>query len=82
MGASYFSLAHRVPEAGALEPKALAWFYGLVTRAPLARTIRRRFLAGALAQGVSNGWGLDLGTGPGHAAVEIARPANVHTREH
>ena len=28
---SYFSLAHRVPETSAVEPKVLAWVYGLIT---------------------------------------------------
>ena len=28
----YFSLARRVPEISALEPKGLAWLYGLISR--------------------------------------------------
>ena len=72
---SYFSLARRVPEASAVEPKALAWLYGLITEMPLVRTAHRRFVAGALAQGVTGGFALDLGTGPGYVAVEMARAA-------
>jgi ubiquinone/menaquinone biosynthesis C-methylase UbiE len=37
------------------------------------RTVHRRFVAGALAQGIVRGTGLDVGTGPGYVAVEIAR---------
>lgn len=70
---SYFSLVRRVPEASAMDPQALAWLYGLVTQMPLMRTAHRCFVAGALAQGVMQGYGLDLGTGPGTVAVEIAR---------
>ncbi len=70
---SYFSLARRVPEATAVDPKALTWAYALISRLPLVRTVHRRFVAGALAQGVSEGEGLDLGTGPGYVAVQIAR---------
>jgi ubiquinone/menaquinone biosynthesis C-methylase UbiE len=69
----YFSLAHRVPEASAVDPLALTWAYALITDLPLVRTVHRRFVAGALAQGVTQGVGLDLGTGPGYVAVEIAR---------
>lgn len=70
---SYLSLDRRVPEASAVEPKALAWLYGLVTELPLVRTAHRRFLNGALAQGVTDGLALDLGTGPGYLTVELAR---------
>ncbi len=70
---SYFSLARRVPERSAMEPEALAWLYGLITETPLVRTAHRRFVAGALAQGVTDGLALDLGTGPGYVAVEIVR---------
>lgn len=70
---SYFSLRHRVPEISAVEPKVLAWLYGIMTQVPLVRTTYRRFVKGALAQGVSQGRVLDLGTGPGYVAVEIAR---------
>ena len=69
----YFSLAHRVPETSAVEPKTLAQLYGLLSRVPLVRTTHRRFIAGALSQSVTRGWGLDLGTGPGYVAREIAR---------
>jgi ubiquinone/menaquinone biosynthesis C-methylase UbiE len=40
---------------------------------PLVRTVHRRFVAGALAQGVDRGLALDLGTGPGYVAVEVVR---------
>ncbi len=73
MGRSYFSLVHRVPEASGVEPKALAWYYGLVTHLPFVRAMHQRFMAGTLAQGVAQGRGLDLGTGPGYAVLEIAR---------
>ena len=69
----YFSLAQRVAEVSALEPKALAWFYGALTRVPGVRAIHRRCVKHALAQGVSHGVALDLGTGPGLVAVEIAQ---------
>lgn len=70
---SYFSLARRVPEISALEPKALTRFYSLISRVPVVRTAHRHFVTTALHQGVTQGYGLDLGTGPGHAALEIAR---------
>jgi ubiquinone/menaquinone biosynthesis C-methylase UbiE len=70
---SYFCLAQRVPEASAVEPRALAWLYGLITETPLVRATHRRFIAGTLAQGVDHGLALDLGTGPGYVAAEVAR---------
>ncbi len=70
---NFWSLAHRVPEASAVEPKALALLYRVITRAPLVRTVYRRFVQGALAQGVGEGWCLDLGTGPGTVAIHLAR---------
>ncbi len=70
---SYFSLARRVPEISALEPKALARFYRLISRVPMVRTAHRRFVTATLHQGVAQGYGLDLGTGPGHVALEMAR---------
>lgn len=70
---SYFSLACRVPEASAVEPRILTWLYDLIARTPLVRAIYRRFVSDALALGVIAGLGLDLGTGPGHVAREIAR---------
>jgi ubiquinone/menaquinone biosynthesis C-methylase UbiE len=73
MAPSYFSLARRVPETTAVDPRFLTWLYGLIVQVPLVRTTYRRFVAGALAQGVSNGRALDLGTGPGHVAVAIAQ---------
>jgi ubiquinone/menaquinone biosynthesis C-methylase UbiE len=69
----YFRLTRRVAEASAVDPKILTGLYTLITRVPLVRSVHRRFVAGALAQGVSHGLGLDLGTGPGTVAVEIAR---------
>lgn len=69
----YFSLARRVPETSAVEPKVLARLYGLISRVPLVQTAHRRFVAGALSQDVTQGWGLDLGTGPGYVSTEIAR---------
>ena len=69
----YFRLAHRVPEASAVEPKALTRLYGLIGTLPLVRTTHHRFIAGALRQSVTQGYGLDLGTGPGYVAREIAR---------
>jgi hypothetical protein len=56
----YFSLARRVPETSAVEPKVLARLYGLISRVPLVQTAHRRFVAGALSQDVTQGWGLDL----------------------
>jgi ubiquinone/menaquinone biosynthesis C-methylase UbiE len=70
---SYLSLVRRVPEASAIEPRAMTWLYGLVTQMPLMRRAYRRFVAGALSLGVEQGLGLDLGTGPGTVAIEIAR---------
>jgi ubiquinone/menaquinone biosynthesis C-methylase UbiE len=70
---NYFSLTRRVPERSAVEPKALAWLYGLFTGVPLVRTAHHRFVTGALAQGISHGLALDVGTGPGHVAVEVIR---------
>jgi ubiquinone/menaquinone biosynthesis C-methylase UbiE len=70
---SYFSLARRVPEAEAVDPKALVWLYDMIVRVPLVRTTYHHFIRGVLAQGVLEGPVLDVGTGPGHIAVEIAR---------
>ena len=70
---SYLSLQHRVSEAAAIDPGILAWLYSMIARAPLVRTAYRHFLNGVLSQGVTEGWGLDLGTGPGFVAMEIAR---------
>jgi ubiquinone/menaquinone biosynthesis C-methylase UbiE len=70
---SYFSLARRVPEASAVEPQLLTWLYDLIVHVPLVRTVHRRFVNDALALGVTAGLGLDLGTGPGYVACEIAR---------
>lgn len=70
---SYFSLARRAPERSAVEPKVLTWIYGLITEMPLVKTAHRRFVAEALRLGVTEGLALDLGTGPGYVAVDIAR---------
>jgi ubiquinone/menaquinone biosynthesis C-methylase UbiE len=70
---NYFSLTHRVPERSAVEPKALAWLYGLLAETPMVRAAHRRFVSGVLAQGVSRGLAIDLGTGPGYVAVDVAR---------
>jgi ubiquinone/menaquinone biosynthesis C-methylase UbiE len=70
---TYFSLARRVPETSAVDPKVLTWLYNAIVRVPLVRAAYRRFIAGALAQEVGQGYGLDLGTGPGYVAVEVAR---------
>jgi ubiquinone/menaquinone biosynthesis C-methylase UbiE len=51
----------------------MAWLYDLITKTPLVRAARRWFVAGALAQGVRDGTALDLGTGPGHVPIELAR---------
>ena len=69
----YFSLSDRVPEVTALEPKIVTWFYGLISQAPVVRSAHARFVAGALSLGVCGGHGLDLGTGPGNVAVELAK---------
>jgi ubiquinone/menaquinone biosynthesis C-methylase UbiE len=70
---SYLSLAQRVPEISALEPKAVTQFYSLIGRVPMVRTTHRRFVAGALGQGVTHGHALDVGAGPGQVTVEISR---------
>lgn len=62
---SYLSLERRVPEGEAIEPRTLARLYELISRLPVVQAAQRRFLAGALGQGVWQGVGLDLGTGPG-----------------
>jgi ubiquinone/menaquinone biosynthesis C-methylase UbiE len=69
----YFSLSNRVPEVSALEPKIVAWLYGLTTHIPLVRTAHRRFVSGVLSKGVTHGRALDLGTGPGYIALDVAR---------
>lgn len=69
----YFDLKQRVPEAGAVDPKLLTWLYGVVVRMPVVRSAYRRFVAGILRQEVHEGYALDLGTGPGLIAVEVAR---------
>lgn len=70
---SYFSLTRRVAEGSVLEPRALAWFYGTLTQAPGVRTIHQRCVMHALGLGVTQGMALDLGTGPGLVAVELAQ---------
>jgi ubiquinone/menaquinone biosynthesis C-methylase UbiE len=70
---SFFRLARRVPEASAVEPRSLARLYDLLMRLPFVRAIQRHFVRGVLAQGVVAGTALDLGTGPGHVALQVAR---------
>lgn len=70
---SYFSLAQRVAEASAVDPKALAWLYGLIVRAPLVGAVYRQLLDGILQQDLTKGAVLDLGTGPGHVAIQLGR---------
>ena len=69
----YFQLGERVSEAEAVDPKAMAWYYDLITHMPMWRGVHRRMVAGVLDQGVTQGMCLDLGTGPGRVALEIAR---------
>jgi ubiquinone/menaquinone biosynthesis C-methylase UbiE len=70
---SYFSLENRVPEVSALEPEVVTWLYDLISQIPLVRTTHRRFITGVLGKGVVQGYALDLGTGPGHVAIDVAR---------
>jgi ubiquinone/menaquinone biosynthesis C-methylase UbiE len=70
---NYFRLARRVPERSAVEPRALARLYGLITETPMVRAAHHRFVNGALAQGIDHGLVLDVGTGPGYVAVDVAR---------
>lgn len=70
---SYLSLAGRVPETSALEPRFVTWLYELVSQTPVVRTVYRRILRAVLAQEVVQGRVLDLGTGPGFLAVQLAR---------
>jgi ubiquinone/menaquinone biosynthesis C-methylase UbiE len=70
---NYLSLAQRVPEISALESSAASRFYSLLSRLPLMRAAHRRILAGVLALGVARGRCLDVGTGPGSVALELAR---------
>jgi len=72
---TYFSLARRVPEASAVDPRILAGLYRAIARLPLVRGVHRRFLDSTLDFQV-DGEGrraLDVGTGPGYVAVELAR---------
>ncbi len=70
---SYLDLKYRVPEVGAVEPRAMTWLYDLLARTPIVRAIYRHVVKGALGLGVTEGSALDLGTGPGYVSVEIAR---------
>ena len=70
---NYLSLANRVPEGSALEPMIVTQLYELISRVPLVRTTHRRFIAGALSKDVTQGYALDLGTGPGYVAIDVAR---------
>lgn len=69
----YLHLRHRVPEVGAVEPRAVAGLYDLVARTPFVGMAYRRFVEGALALGVSEGVALDVGAGPGYVSIEVAR---------
>ncbi len=51
----------------------MTWLYDLASRIPLVRTTYRRFVAGVLDKGVTQGYALDLGTGPGHVVAQFAR---------
>jgi ubiquinone/menaquinone biosynthesis C-methylase UbiE len=57
----------------ALDPPFVAWFYNLTVHVPFVRAVHRRFVARALAQCAPGGRGLDVGTGPGAVAVQVAR---------
>jgi ubiquinone/menaquinone biosynthesis C-methylase UbiE len=70
---SYFDLTLRVPEVWTEDSAIVASLYELVAQVPLMRTVHRRFLNRVRAQEVTRGTGLDLGTGPGYVAVELAR---------
>jgi ubiquinone/menaquinone biosynthesis C-methylase UbiE len=77
---SYFSLARRVPEASAVDPRFLAGLYRIIARLPVVRSVHRRFLAATLALAPAFGrnddrpiLALDVGAGPGYVAVELAR---------
>jgi ubiquinone/menaquinone biosynthesis C-methylase UbiE len=70
---SYFSLAQRVTETSAVDPKILAWLYGLIVRVPLVRAVYRQLLDGILQQDIAKGDVLDLGTGPGYVAIQLGR---------
>jgi ubiquinone/menaquinone biosynthesis C-methylase UbiE len=70
---SYFSLARRVPEASAVEPWVLAGLYRAIARLPVVRNVHRRFLAKVPAAAGEGSLVLDVGTGPGYVAVELAR---------
>jgi ubiquinone/menaquinone biosynthesis C-methylase UbiE len=74
---SYFSLARRVPEASAVDPRFLAGLYRAIARLPVVRSVHRRFLAATLALAPDldgpGGLALDVGAGPGYVAVELAR---------
>ena len=69
----YFSLANRVPEISALEPRAAARLHERISLIPLVRTTHRRFVAGVLSMGKTQGYALDLGTCPGYVAIDVAQ---------
>jgi ubiquinone/menaquinone biosynthesis C-methylase UbiE len=69
---SYLSLSERVPERQAVESRTLIRLYSLISELPMMRQAYRRFVAGILGQGVTQGACLDLGTGPGFIALAIA----------
>ena len=68
-----FSLANRVPEISALEPRAVARLHERTSLIPLLGTTHRRFVAGVLSMGTTQGYALDLGTGPGYLAIDVAQ---------
>ncbi|MBN1657976.1 MAG: class I SAM-dependent methyltransferase [Anaerolineae bacterium] len=70
---SYFRLAHRVPERADLEPRWVTRLYALMSGTCVMRSAYRRFVRGVLRQGVAQGRALDVGTGPGVVAAEVAR---------
>lgn len=70
---SYFRLARRVPEGADLEPQWVTRLYALMSETWVVRSAYRRFVKGVLAQGVARGRALDVGTGPGVVAAEVAR---------
>lgn len=71
----YLQLGDRVPEAGAVEPKAVTALYDLTVRTPFVGAAYRYFVAGALGLGVHEGRVLDVGAGPGYVSIEMVRRA-------
>jgi len=69
----YLHLRYRVPEVGAVEPKAMAGLYDLVARTPFVAMAYRQFIRSALGVGVMSGAALDIGAGPGYVSMEVVR---------